>query len=56
MEELWRMGVEEGRQEGRQEALIENTINLLKEGTIPMEVIARCVGLPLEEVKNLQAT
>lgn len=56
MEELWRMGVEEGRQKGRQEALIENTISLLKEGTIPMEVIARCVGLPLEEVKNLQAT
>ncbi len=31
---------------------VENAKNFLKEG-IPVETIARCVGLPLEEVQTL---
>ena len=34
--------------------MIENAINFLKEGTLPLEVIANCIGLPLEEVDKLQ--
>jgi len=60
MEELWLQGIQEGKQEGkeegRQETMIENAINFLKEGTLPLEVIANCIGLPLEEVEKLQAT
>ena len=52
MEELWLQGIQEGREETR----IENAINFLKEGTLPLEVIANCIGLPLEEVEKLQAT
>lgn len=46
MEELCRMAAKE--------TMIESAINLLKEGTVPLEVIARCIGLPLEEVEKLQ--
>ena len=48
MEELWRMAAKEN--------MVESAINFLKEGTVPLEVIARCIGLPLEEVKELKAT
>ena len=50
MEELWLQGIQEGREAAR----IENAINFLKEGTLPLEVIANCIGLPLEEVEKLQ--
>ena len=43
---------EDGEQNGRQNKAIEAATNCLKEGDSP-EKIARCVGLPLEEVQKL---
>ena len=44
----------EALQEGAQKKAIENAMNCLKEGDSP-EKVARCIGLPLEEVKKLVA-
>jgi predicted transposase/invertase (TIGR01784 family) len=44
---------EEGLVQGRQEKAIEDARNFLNEGIAP-EVISRCVGLPLEQVLELQ--
>ncbi len=44
----------EALQEGAQKKAIENAMNCLKEGDTP-EKVARCIGLPLEEVKKLAA-
>lgn len=52
MEELWLMGI----QEGREETMIENAKRMLADGLLPLEKIAEYIGLSLEEVKNLQAT
>jgi len=41
--------------EGRRENMIETAKNLLSEGTLTIEKIAKCVGLSLDEVKKLQA-
>ena len=53
----YREGLEEGRAEGRAEGAAEKALldarNLLAEG-IPPETVARCIGLPVEEVKALQ--
>ena len=50
----WRQdGIEEGRVEGAQQKAVETAENLLKEGDAP-EKIARCTGLPLEQVLELQ--
>ena len=43
---------EDGEMQGEQNKALESAINLLKENVSP-ELIARCVGLPLEEVKKL---
>ncbi|MBP5569212.1 MAG: Rpn family recombination-promoting nuclease/putative transposase [Treponema sp.] len=45
-------GFEDGEQNGRQNKAIEDATNFLKEKISP-EIIARCVGLPLEEVLKL---
>lgn len=45
-------GFEDGKQNGRQNKAIEDATNLIKEKISP-EIIARCVGLPLEEVLKL---
>lgn len=45
--------VEELCKEERYEALIETAKRLLAEGTLPVEKIAECVGLTVEEVKQL---
>ena len=44
---------EEARQEGQQQKAIEVAINLLNEGDSP-EKVSRCIGLPLEQVFELQ--
>lgn len=44
---------EEARQEGQQQKAIEVAINLLNEGDSP-EKVSRCIGLPLEQVLELQ--
>ena len=53
----YKEGLEEGRQEGREEGMAEKALpaakNLLAEGIAP-ETVARCVGIPLEEVKALR--
>lgn len=43
---------EEAYEDGAHDKSIETAKNFLKEN-IPIETIARCVGLPLEEVKKL---
>jgi len=45
-------GFEDGEQNGKQNKAIEAATNLIKEKISP-EIIARCVGLPLEEVLKL---
>ena len=45
-------GFEDGEQNGRQNKAIETATNLIKEKISP-EIIARSVGLPLEEVQKL---
>ena len=61
----YREGLEEGRAEGREEGRAEGRVegaaekalsvarSFLAEG-IPPETVARCIGLPVEEVKALQ--
>ena len=44
---------EEGILEGAQQKAIEAAENLLKDGDSP-EKVARCIGLPLEKVLELQ--
>ena len=51
-------GIAEGKAagilEGEQKKAVEATRNFLKEGISP-EIIAKCTGLPIEEVQKLQA-
>ena len=47
-------GREEGREEGARQNALETAENLLKEGDAP-EKVARCTGLPLEQVQDLMA-
>ena len=42
-----------GLEQGAQQKAVETARNLLNEGVAP-EVISRCVGLPLEQVLDLQ--
>ena len=57
----YREGLEEGRAEGREEGradgaaekALSDARSFLAEG-IPPETVARCIGLPVEEVKALQ--
>ena len=44
---------EEGREEGIQQKALEDAINLLR-NDIPVETISKCIGLPLEQVLELQ--
>ena len=43
-----------GIEKGARETAIKNAKNLLREGDSP-EKVARCIGLPLEEVQKLAA-
>ena len=43
----------EERREGMMEAMVETAKRLLAEGTLAVEKIAECVGLPVEEVRKL---
>ena len=49
---LYNKGKEDGVAEGKIEAKIETARNFLAEGVAP-EIIAKCSGLPLEEVQKL---
>ncbi len=45
---------EEGKEEGVKETSRNNAINLLQETNLPLEVIAKCCVLSLEEVLALK--
>ncbi|MCR4940890.1 MAG: hypothetical protein K5930_12420, partial [Treponemataceae bacterium] len=45
-------GIKQGIEQGAQEKSVENAKNLLRE-KIPEELIAKCIGLPLEEIRKL---
>ena len=47
--------IEDMRIQERRETMIEVAKKLLFDGTLTLEKIAECVGLPLDEVKKLQA-
>ena len=49
----YKEGLEEGREEGMAEKALSDAKNFLAEGIAP-ETVARCVGIPLEEVKALR--
>ena len=46
-------GISQGIQQGSQQKAIETAKNFLNEG-LSVELIARCTGLPIDTVKNLQ--
>ena len=50
--DITRRAKSEGINEGRQEKAVEDAVNFLKKN-IPAETIAECVGLSLEQVKEL---
>ena len=45
-------GIAEGKISGKQEKAVETARNFIAEGDSP-EKVARCTGLPLEEVRKL---
>ena len=47
--------IEDMRKEERKETLVEVAKRLVLDGTLSLEKIAEFVGLPLDEVKSLQA-
>lgn len=49
-----RRGLEKGRNEGRNEGRMETARNLIANGTVPLETIAECSGLSLEEVESMR--
>lgn len=49
----FRAGKTEGIIEGQNQKAVEAAVNLLNEGDSP-EKVARCIGLPLEKVLELQ--
>ena len=53
-EEAYEDGMNAGIEKGARETAIKNAKNLLREGDSP-EKVARCIGLPLEEVQKLAA-
>lgn len=55
LEEGREVGYEEGKEEGANNKAIESAKNLLKENISP-EIIAKCIGIPIEQVLELQKT
>ena len=52
-EEIYKQNVrEDGYLEGQRQKAIEDAENLLREG-IPMETISKCIGLSLEQVREI---
>jgi predicted transposase YdaD len=45
-------GVEEGISRGQRQKALEDAENFLREG-IPLETISKCIGLPLEQVREI---
>ena len=45
-------GYMEGLSDGQKQKALESAENLLRE-EIPLEIISRCIGLPLEQVKQI---
>ena len=45
-------GIEIGRTEGEHKKAVEDARNFLAEGITP-EIVAKCTGLPMEEVQKL---
>ncbi len=55
MEEMRKEEREEALKEGRNENMRTTALRMLADGTLPLEKIAEYAGLPLEEVRKLQA-
>ena len=55
LEEGREVGYEEGKEEGANNKAIESATNFLKENISP-EIIAKCIGIPIEQVLELQKT
>ncbi len=51
-EDAYEEGLEAGRAQGASQKAMEDAENFLREG-IPMETVSRCIGLPLEQVKEI---
>jgi predicted transposase YdaD len=47
-------GIMAAEAKGRKKALIENAKNLLLETDLPVEKIAKCCSLPVEQVNSLK--
>ncbi|MBQ2530522.1 MAG: hypothetical protein II547_09735, partial [Treponema sp.] len=45
-------GYMEGLSDGQKQKTLESAENLFRE-EIPLEIISRCIGLPLEQVKQI---
>ena len=54
LEQGLEQGREEGREEGARETAIKTARSFLQNG-ISVDIVARCTGLSLEEVKSLKA-
>lgn len=48
-------GIREGIREGMRESMKTTALRMLADGTLALEKIAEYVGLPVEELKKLQA-
>jgi predicted transposase/invertase (TIGR01784 family) len=55
MEEVLSVDYEQGIEKGIEKKAKEDAVNLLKEG-VSVEIIARAIGFPIEDVKKLQKT
>ena len=55
IEEMRKEEREEGIKEGMMESMRTAALRMLADGTLALEKIAEYVGLPLDEVKKLQA-
>ena len=50
--DIRRAALAEGKIQGAEEKALESAENLLREG-IPLETISRCIGLPLDQVRQI---
>ncbi|MBP5174572.1 MAG: hypothetical protein ILP07_01490 [Treponema sp.] len=51
-EEGVKLGIEQGIERGEEKKALEDAENFLRKG-IPIETISECIGLPLEQVRQI---
>lgn len=54
MDKIIREGIIEGERRGLEKGRMETARNLIANGTVPLETIAECSGLFLEEVESMR--